>query len=129
VPDAGKKLNAMLTCARSLPEALLRIRVDENTDFTCDRIWPDEDVSITSFSIKASSGQGAEPTSSVIEDGQTVQVQGISAGSRYEVQVEYDVPQELSNAVGTPVFRLELVRPPSQASTSKNTKGGDQNAD
>ena len=125
VPDTGKKLNAMLTCERDLPEALLRVRVDENTDFTCDRIWPDEDVSITSFSIKASSGQGAEPTSSVIEDGQTVQVQGISAGTEYEIQVEYDVPQELSNAVGTPVFRLELFRPPSQT----NPKGNSQHAD
>jgi hypothetical protein len=119
----------MLTCERDLPEVLLRIRIDENTDFTCDRIWPDEDVSITSFSISAPGSQDAKPLSQVMQDGRTVQVQGISAGTGYEVQVEYDVPQELSNAVGTPVFRLELVRPPSQASTSKNTKGGDQNAD
>ena len=125
VPDAGKKLNASLTTDGDLPEALLRIQVDENTDFTCDRIWPDEDVSITFFSIKTSGGQGTEPTSGVLDDGQTVQVKGISAGTEYEIQVEYDVPQELSNAVGTPVFRLELLRPPSQT----NPKGNSQHAD
>ena len=129
VPDAGKKLNAMLTCTMSLPEALLRIRVDENTDFTCDRIWPDEDVSITSFSISASGGQDTKPLSQVMQDKRTVQVQGISADIEYEIEVEYDVPQELSNTVGTPVFRLELLRPPTQANASQDPKGNNQHAD
>ena len=86
--------------------------MDENTDFTCDRIWPDEDVSITSFSISASSGQGTKPTSEVMQDQRTVKVQAITAGTDYDIQIEYDVAQELSSAVGTPVFRLELLRPP-----------------
>ena len=129
VPDVGKKLNAILTCERDLPEALIRLRVDENTDFTCDRIGPDEDVSIKSFSIIAPSDQGNKPSAQVMQDQRIVKVQGISGHTDYEIQVEYDVPQELDNTVGTPVFRLELLRPPSQTNPSTGKKGNAEHAD
>ena len=129
VPDAGKRLNASLITEGNLQEALLRIRVDENTDFTCDRIWPDEDVSITSFSIDTSSSQDAKPTSQVMQDERTVKVQGISGGTHYDIQIEYDVPVELSNTVEIPVFRLELLRPPSETQSSTENQGIAKHAD
>ena len=40
-----------------------------------------------------------------------MRVTGLSAKTNYDVQLDYNAPKELTETVGTPVFRLELYRP------------------
>ena len=91
----------------------MTLRVDENTDFTCDRVWSDEDVTIKSFAIAEKDGKSAAPASEVMSGGQAVTVRGIQAKTDYEIRLEYDAPQELTSTVERPVFRMELYRPQS----------------
>ena len=100
----------------------MTLRVDENTDFTCDRVWRDEDVTIKSFAISPTDQTRPTPTSTVMPDGQTVKVQGVEAKVDYDIRFEYVAPQELTQTVDRPVFRLELFRP--QAPKKSGQTGG-----
>lgn len=45
VPDGdGRHIIITLGCSDTFDEVVLSLRVDENMDATCDRIWPDENV-------------------------------------------------------------------------------------
>ena len=112
VPNGEGKLSASIASQEDFPETWLILRVDENTDVTCDRVWQDEDVSIASLSIKAADGDRKALKSEIVPDGRAVKVRGISQNTTYELDIEYNAPQELGRVVGTPVFRLELHRPP-----------------
>ena len=107
------------------------LRVDENVDFTCDRIWQDEDVSVKSFHITLADGRGLSPESEIIDNGRFVKIHGIAADTSYEVRVEYNAPSELASVVGRPVLRLELHRPPPKphAHQTPNDAENAQNAD
>ena len=111
-PNGEGKLSASIASQEDFPETWLILRVDENTDVTCDRIWQDEDVSIASLSIKAADGDRKALKSEIVPDGRAVKVRGISQNTIYELDIEYNASQELASVVGTPVFRLELHRPP-----------------
>ena len=111
VPEGTNKIKASLSSDQDFPEAWITLRVDENTDFTCDRVWRDEDVSITSFAISAKDGTSTPPTSEVMSGGQAVKVLGIQAKTDYEMRLEYDAPEELTSTVERPVFKMELYRP------------------
>ena len=111
-PNGERKLRASIASQEDFPETWLILRVDENTDVTCDRIWQDEDVSIASLSIKAADGEGKAPKSEIVPGGRAVKVRGLSQNTTYELDIEYNAPRELASVVGTPVFRLELHRPP-----------------
>ena len=130
VPDGKGRLTASIATERDFPDVWMTIRVDENADFTCDRVWQDEDVSITSLTIRPVNGAKETPTSEVMADGRTVRVKGISAMTDYDVQLDYSAPQELTSTVGTPVFRLELYRPRNPQGPGKSRgEEAAQNAD
>lgn len=112
-PNGEGKLSASIVSQEDFSEAWLVLRVDENTDVTCDRVWQDEDVSIASFSIKPTDGGGAPLRSEIVFGGKTVKVHGLSMNTTYKLDIEYNTPQELARVVETaPVFRLEIHRPP-----------------
>ena len=100
-----------LTCDRELDEALLSLRIDENTDATCDRIWTDEEVSIKSCQIRAE-GSGKTVEGKLEDDGKTIRIRGLSANENYSVTVDYDAPDGFLDAVRAPVFRVDLSAPP-----------------
>ena len=112
VPDSPGKLIGAVTCNNDFAEAWATFKVDENTDSTCDRIWPDESVAIKSFLIKPTSDNTNQPTSEIIKEGHFVKIQGIVAGANYQIQVEYAIPTELEDIIQNPILRMELRRPP-----------------
>lgn len=111
-PDGPGKLVGAVTCDSDFAEAWATFKVDENTDSTCDRVWPDEDVAVKSFLIKPAAGNAAQPASEIVSEGRFVKIRGIAAGANYEVRVEYAVPAGLLGIVENPVLRMELHRPP-----------------
>ena len=114
-PNGDGRLSASIVSQLDVPEAWLVLRVDENTDVTCDRIWQDEDVSIASVSINVAEGHGQALESAVASGGKVVKLWGMSENTTYELDIEYTTPLDLASSVGTPVFRLELHRPPTPA--------------
>ena len=109
VPDGDGKHLIALEPTQSFDEVLLSLRVDENTDATCDRVWPDEDVPLRSVNISV---RGATAPNCQLEPGsRAIRISGLSAGETYRLELEYEAPPELVAAVGTPVFRVDLQRP------------------
>lgn len=115
VPEGEKNLRASVECATDFPEAWLTLRVDENSDVTCDRIWRDEDISITSVSISKAGG-GDKPECELMYGGRAVRIKGLTGKDTYNLQLAYDAPQDLMDTVRIPTFRLELHRPPTPSS-------------
>ena len=111
VPWGTGRLNGSISSESSFPEVLITLRVDENADATCDRIWHDEDVSFKTLAIKPEGGSGKAPDCAISQDKRSVKVTGLDAMVSYKVQVEYEVSQELAASVGAPVLRLEMHRP------------------
>ena len=112
VPDGNGRLIGSISSSSNFPETRLMLRVDENVDFTCDRIWQDEDVSVKSFHITQTDDSSLSPESEIIDNGRFVKIHGIAADTDYEVRIEYNAPPELASVVDRPVLRLELHRPP-----------------
>ena len=110
IPDGMGRHIVAIECSETFDEVLLSLRVDENMDATCDRVWPDERVLLKSFEIEAR-GVSA-PSSKMEEDKRAIQVRGLSAGTTYKLVLEYEVPEELANMVEVPVFRVDLHSPP-----------------
>lgn len=112
VPDGIGKIAASISSESDFSEVLLVLRVDENTDPTCDRIWEDEDVTISSIAIDSSDGTIAMPSYEIIPNGQAVRIRAIKAKVDYNIHIEYNAPQHLTSMVEMPVFSLELYRSP-----------------
>lgn len=106
VPDRKGGHVIVLECTESVAEVLLSLRVDENTDVTCDRIWPDEDVPLRSCRIADES----TATGRLTEDRRSIRLSGLSSGSVHRLTVEHAIPDELAETVRAPVFRVELRR-------------------
>ena len=128
-PDGPGKLVGAVTCDSDFAEAWATFKVDENTDYTCDRVWPDEDVAVKSFLIKPVAGNAAQPASEIVNAGRFVKIQGIAAGVNYEVQVEYAVPAGLAGIVENPVLRMELHRPPPRPRPAPARNGEEKSPD
>ena len=111
VPNGVGKHIISLECIESFDEVDLTLRIDENLDATCDRIWTDENVLLKSFKFDAD--EAPVPSGKLEADGRSIRIQGLSAGINYELVVEYEFPEDLANAVGTPVLRVDLHRPQS----------------
>ena len=109
VPDEEGNCAISLVSNRLLEDVVMSLRVDENSDATCDRIGPDEDVRLTSVALRDGAGQLSEAPS-LFGDGAGVRLQGLEAGVNYELDVMYSVPEGLQESVDTPVFRVELRR-------------------
>ena len=130
-PDGNGRLTGAVTSAADFAEVWLTIQVDENSDFTCDRIWQDEGVTVKSFRIAPADDNDAALTSEITPDGRLVKIRRIAADTEYDVCVEYDLPQELATVVTLPVLRLELHRPTRsqkrQATSQQTEQEGDPN--
>lgn len=108
VPSGKGRYNIEIECEEILHEVLLRFRIDENTDATCDRLWPDEEIVLRSF--KATGRDGTE-LSGELEDGNTtIRLRGLAADA-YKIAIEYDVPAGFDDAVQAPVFRVDFHKP------------------
>ena len=108
VPDGKGRYSIEIECQDALHEVLLRFRVDENTDATCDRLWPDEEIVLRSF--RATNRDGTE-LSGELEDGNTtIRLRDLAADA-YKIAIEYEAPAGFNNAVQAPVFRVDLHKP------------------
>ena len=86
----------------------LSLRVDENVDATCDRIWPDERVTIRSFEVDAKGAQ--KPIVEMNEEGDAIRLRRLSSGETYKLTLKHDSLEGLENAVDLPVLRVDLHR-------------------
>ena len=111
VPESTKRHVITLICDEALDEALLSICVDENVDATCDRVWPDEEVTLNSFKIEHDNTHSLECK---LDRGNTaLWLGGLAPGVTYKIVLEHECPDDLANAVSVPVFRVDLHRPTS----------------
>lgn len=108
VPDGKGRYNIEIECEEAVHEVLLRFRIDENTDATCDRLWPDEEVVLRSF--RATSRDGAKLPGKLEDGNTTIRLRDLTAGA-YKIAIEYEVPAGFDDTVQTPVFRVDLHRP------------------
>lgn len=107
VPQSRGKHNIELECDENFDEVLLRIRIDENADATCDRVWQDEEAVIQSFQARDGTGRALKGW---LEDGnKAIVLVGLVAKTTYRLTVEHEAPADLG-AVQTPVFRVDLHR-------------------
>ena len=107
VPDRDGNCAIALVSNKPLEDVVMTLRVDENSDATCDRIGSDESVRLTSISLReGTTTLGRAP--SLFADGDGIRLQGLEAGVNYEMDVKFMTPSGLRESVETPVFRVEL---------------------
>lgn len=112
VPDGAGRYVIAFECREPLDEVLLSLRVDENTDATCDRVWPDEDVRLKSFRIRQRGSRSTSADGRLTDDRKAICLTGLTPGTVYELAVDHESAAEgLDGAVGTPVLRVDLHRP------------------
>ena len=112
VPTGAGSCAVQLQCANGAEDVELSLRIDENNDVTCDRLWTDERVRIKSA---CHAGKPIARTEFVVVDGKAVAVRlgALPAGQDYRVDIEYEVPDTASVAgIDQPVLRVELLRRP-----------------
>lgn len=130
VPDGIGKIAASISSESDLDDVLLVLRVDENIDSTCDRVWEDEDVKISTIAIDSLDKKIIPPLYELISSEKAVRIRGIKAKVDYSIRIEYNAPQHLTSTVEMPVFRLELYRSQDITKTESPKNGGKlQNAD
>ena len=66
-----------------------------------------------------------EPSGKLEDDGRSIRIHGLSAGINYELVVEYELPEDIENAVDIPVLRVDLHRP--QSTSERNASNGNAN--
>lgn len=105
VPGGQGRYNIEIESRDAIGEVLLKFRIDENTDATSDRLWPDEDVELRSFRATARDGTAL---AGKLEDGNTtIRLRGLTANT-YTIAIEYVAPAGFDAAVQAPVFRVDL---------------------
>ncbi len=109
VPEGPGRLVGSLVLHSACAEAFLRVRWDENTDSTCDRVWHDEFVSLEEFALLPNE-PGVPPPVHEMKDG-GVHIQGLRENAHYRLQVGYRVPAVARPDRDQPVFRIEMLRP------------------
>lgn len=112
VPTGTGSCAVQLRCSHESESVELSLRVDENNDVTCDRLWADERVRIRSAKV---SGKTIPWKDLVFVDGEPVAVQlgRLAAGRDYRVDVEYEAAGSTSIAgIRQPVLRVELLQRP-----------------
>ena len=115
VPEGSGKHLIAFECREPVQDLDLALVVDENTDETCDRVWPDELVTLKAVDIKAPSDQGApasaSPRASVAPGGSVARLSGLVPGVRYLCTVMSSAKGKLTEGAELPALRLELSRP------------------
>ena len=108
VPTAPGRYEIEVECEEAVDEVLLRLCIDENTDATCDRLWPEEGIVLRSVE---GDGPGGVALSGQLEDGNTkIRLRALVAG-KYKLSIKYDAPADFDRAVRAPVFRIDLHKP------------------
>ena len=107
VPDRKGNCAIALVTNKPLEDVVMSLRVDENSDATCDRIGADESVRLTSVSPSEGAASFAQ-TPSLYGGGDGIRLRGLEAGVSYEVDVGFTSPAGLDESVEAPVFRVEL---------------------
>lgn len=121
VPEAPDRHRIALECNEAFEEVLLRLRIDENSDATCDRVWQDEEVTIRSFHAEDENGQVLRGR--LQDGGTTIRLSGLMAKTTYRLTLEHDGPSGLREAVRAPVFRIDLHKP--QGAVERDAGDGD----
>ena len=103
------KIKALLECDQEMPEVRVLLLVDENTDATCDRIWRDEDVSIKTFDVRVMDDNMEAPEYQIWDD-RNARILGMAASTRYEIDIECKITDEMANLVEMPVLRVVFYR-------------------
>ena len=98
----------------SSDDLMMALKVDENSDSTCDRLGPDEQVTVRRVNFTQNDA-GATPKATIQSGGKAVRLQGAKAGVDYQMEIEYQTPDGFDVSVNAPVFRIELVRTPTKA--------------
>ena len=106
VPEAPDRHRIALECNEAVEEVLIRLRIDENSDATCDRVWQDEEVTIRSFHAEDENGQVLRGR--LQDGGTTIRLSGLAAKTNYRMTLEHEGPAGLLDAVRAPVLRIDL---------------------
>ena len=109
VPDKPGRYQIELECDEAFDDVLLYVRVDENADATCDRVWSDEDVLLKSFKFAKGDSDSAAAS---LETNTVLRLKGLAAKTTYKLSVSCELPRGLTEAVGTPVLRVDIHKPP-----------------
>ena len=120
VPDGPGRHLVSLRCAETVEEIWLSLRLHENVDATCDRIWSDQIVGIKQVSFhgggrKSGGRQAAVPRMTKTgRDGKAVSVVGLKANETYLIAIDHD-GGEATGDMDAPL-RVVLHRPPASRS-------------
>ena len=88
------------------------VRVDENADLTCDRVWGDEEIALRNFWIASEAGGGKLIACAITGDGRWAEIPEIKARENYSIKIEHaPLPADLVEAVRHPVLRIDLYKP------------------
>lgn len=106
VPAGTGKHIVSLKCIEATEEVSLSLRLHENVDATCDRIWPDQIVYIQKFAFQ---GKGRVPQALRGPDRKEIRVHGLVAGETYQIEIEHD---GMVGPGGSAALRVVLQQPP-----------------
>ena len=108
VPMGRRKHGIEIVCGEESKEIVLRLRVDENVDATCEPVLQDEYLTITAVVADDATGR---MQANVGSDRTEIRLRGVQADTTYRLTVEHDRPADLE-AVSAPVFRVDLHKAP-----------------
>ena len=112
VPDGRGGHLVSLRCGEATNDVRLSLRLHENVDATCDRIWPDQIVGIKKVAFKAlGDGGGKQPKATKVDpEGKEVSIVGLKANETYLMAIEHDGGDRAGDANAP--LRVVLHRPP-----------------
>ena len=108
VPGKPGQYHVEIECDETSQDVLITVRVDENADVTCDRVWPDENVVVKSVKFV---GRDYGSASCSLESSTAIRLKGLAAKTTYRLSVTCEMPRDLTSAVRTPVLRVDIYRP------------------
>ena len=116
VPDGPGKHLVAFECPEAVQELELSLVVDENTDETCDRVWPDELVTVQGVEIEAPSDHHTgstktDPLPTVATVGSVATLSRLVPGIPYLCTVTSSAKRRLNDGSQPPALRLQLCQP------------------
>lgn len=111
VPEGPGKHLVSFECREPVQDLELSLVVDENTDETCDRVWPDELVTLEAVDIKAPSDHSASPRAIIAPGESVARLSGLAPEVQYLCTVLSSARGTLTEGAELPAYRLELFRP------------------
>ena len=115
VPDGPGKHLVAFECPEAVQELELSLVVDENTDETCDRVWPDELVTVEAVEIEVSFDHAGStktlPPPTVAPDGSVATLSSLVPGIPYLCTVTSSAKRRVNDGSQPPALRLQLCQP------------------